>query len=62
MQETNLTKQVHFKINPNDYANLKETLRDDRREVSSFIRLAISNELQRLKTYNKEKNQTWDIE
>ncbi len=62
MQETNLTKQVHFKINPDDYANLKETLRDDRQEVSSFIRRAIGNELDRLNTYIKEKNQTWDIE
>ncbi len=62
MQETNLTKQVHFKINPDDYADLKETLRDDRQEVSSFIRRAISNELDRLNTYIKEKNQTWDLE
>ncbi len=62
MQETNLTKQVHFKINPDDYDNLKETLRDDRQEVSSFIRRAIGNELDRLNTYIKEKNQTWDIE
>ncbi len=62
MQETNLTKQVHFKINPDDYANLKETLRDDRQEVSSFIRRAIGNELERLNTYIMEKNQTWDIE
>ncbi len=62
MQETNLTKQVHFKINPDDYADLKETLRDDRQEVSSFIRRAISNELERLNTYIREKNQSWDIE
>ncbi len=62
MKETNLTKQVHFKINPDDYANLKETLRDDRQEVSSFIRRAIDNELDRLNTYIKEKNQTWDLE
>ncbi len=62
MQETNLTKQVHFKINPDDYADLKETLRDDRQEVSSFIRRAIGNELDRFNTYIKEKNQTWDIE
>ncbi len=62
MKETNLTKQVHFKINPDDYANLKETLRDDRQEVSSFIRRAISNELDRLNTYIMEKNQTWDLD
>ncbi len=62
MKETNLTKQVHFKINPDDYANLKETLRDDRQEVSSFIRRAIGNELERHNTYIMEKNQTWDIE
>ncbi len=62
MQETNLTKQVHFKINPDDYADLKETLRDDRQEVSSFIRRAISNELERLNIYIMEKNQTWDLD
>ncbi len=62
MQEKNLTYRVNFLMNPDDYANLKKTLKDEEKKVGSFIRLAISNELESLNTYIKEKNQTWDIE
>ncbi len=41
--------------------NLKKNLQDGQK-VSAFIRLAIGNELERLETYNKEKNQTWDLD
>ncbi len=62
MQVKNLTYRVNFLMNPDDYAILKKTLKDEEKKVGSFIRLAISNELDRLNTYIKEKNQTWDIE
>ncbi len=62
MQVKNLTYRVNFLMNPDDYANLKKTLKDEDKKVGSFIRLAISNELESLNTYIKEKNQTWDIE
>ncbi len=62
MQVKNLTYRVNFLMNPDDYANLKKTLKDEEKKVGSFIRLAISNELESLNTYIKEKNQTWDIE
>ncbi len=62
MLKTNLTYRVNFLMNPDDYANLKKTLKDEEKKVGSFIRLAISNELESLNTYIKEKNQTWDIE
>ncbi len=62
MQVKNLTYRVNFLMNPDDYAILKKTLKDEEKQVGSFIRLAISNELESLNTYIKEKNQTWDIE
>ncbi len=62
MQVKNLTYRVNFLMNPDDYANLKKTLKDEEKKVGSFIRLAISNELESLNTYIKEKEQTWDIE
>ncbi len=62
MQVKNLTYRVNFLMNPDDYAILKKTLKDEEKKVGSFIRLAISNELESLNTYIKEKNQTWDIE
>ncbi len=62
MQVKNLTYRVNFLMNPDDYANLKKTLKDEERKVGSFIRLAISNELESLNTYIKEKEQTWDLE
>ncbi len=49
-------------MNPDDYTNMKKILKDEEKQVGSFIRLAISNELESLNTYIKEKNQTWDIE
>ncbi len=62
MQVKNLTYRVNFLMNPDDYAILKKTLKDEEKQVGSFIRLAISNELESLNTYIKEKNQNWDIE
>ncbi len=62
MQVKNLTYRVNFLMNPDDYAILKKTLKDEEKKVGSFIRLAISNELESLNTYIKEKNQTWDLE
>ncbi len=49
-------------MNPDDYTNMKKILKDEEKQVGSFIRLAISNELESLNTYIKEKNQTWDTE
>ncbi len=49
-------------MNPDDYTNMKKILKDEEKQVGSFIRLAISNELESLNTYIMEKNQTWDIE
>ncbi len=62
MRVKNLTYRVNFLINPDDYDTLRETVRDEGIEISSFIRRAIGNELDRLNTYIKEKNQTWDTE
>ncbi len=62
MQVKNLTYRVNFLMNPDDYAILKKTLKDEDKKVGSFIRLAISNELESLNTYIKEKNQTWDLD
>ncbi len=62
MLKTNLSYRVNFLINPDDYDTLRETVRDEGIEISSFIRRAIGNELDRLNTYIKEKNQSWDIE
>ncbi len=49
-------------MNPDDYTNMKKILKDEEKQVGSFIRLAISNELESLNTYIKEKEQTWDLE
>ncbi len=49
-------------MTPADHANLKRIVRSQGIEVSSFIRLAIHNQLQVLELYIKEKNQTWDLE
>ncbi len=62
MVSANRTKQVHIMMEPNDHDNLKKIAAQQGHALASFIRLAINNELQRLETYNKEKNQTWDIE
>ncbi len=62
MLKTNLSYRVNFLMNPDDYDTLRKTVKDEGIEVSSFIRRAIGNELDRLNTYIKEKNQTWDLE
>ncbi len=62
MLKTNLSYRVNFLMNPDDYDTLRKTVKDEGIEVSSFIRRALGNELDRLNTYIKEKNQTWDIE
>ncbi len=56
------TKQVHIKMEPNEHDNFKKFVREQGHTITSFIRLAINNELERIETYNKEKNQTWDLE
>ncbi len=61
MRKENLTRNVLFKMTPDDYDNLKKNLQDGQK-VSSFIRIAISNELERLELYKKEKNQTLDLD
>ncbi len=55
MRKENLTRNVLFKMTPDDYDNLKKNLQVGQK-VSSFIRIAISNELKRLELYKKEKN------
>ncbi len=62
LSEKKLTKQVQIMMTPADHANLKRIVRSQGIEVSSFIRLAISNQLDVLELYIKEKNQTWDLE
>ncbi len=62
MQVKNLTYRVNFLMNPDDYTNMKKILKDEEKQVGSFIRLAISNELESLNTYIKEKDQTWDLD
>ncbi len=62
VREKKLTKQVQIMMTPADHANLKRIVRSQGIEVSSFIRLAIHNQLQVLELYIKEKNQSWDIE
>lgn len=61
MRKENLTRNVLFKMTPDDYDNLKKNLQVGQK-VSSFIRIAISNELERLELYKKEKNQTLDLD
>ncbi len=62
MVEYNLTKLLAVRLNPGDYDNMTKIVRENGQEVPSFVRRAIGNELERLNTYIKEKNQTWDIE
>ncbi len=62
VREKKLTKQVQIMMTPADHEHLKRIVRSQGIEVSSFIRLAIHNQLQVLELYIKEKNQTWDIE
>ncbi len=61
MQYENRTRPVNILLTPGEHTNLKKNLQIGQ-TVSSFIRDIINNELERLETYNKEKNQTWDIE
>ncbi len=61
-REKKFTKQVQIMMTPDDHENLKRIVRSQGIEVSSFIRLAISNQLEVLELYIKEKNQNWDIE
>ncbi len=62
MVEHNLTKLLSVRLNPDDYDNLKKIALENGQKVPSFVRRAISNELDRLNTYIKEKNQTWNID
>ncbi len=60
--EKKFTKQVQIMMTPVDHENLKRIVRSQGLEVSSFIRLAISNQLEVLELYIKEKNQNWDLD
>ncbi len=62
MEEYNLTKLLAIRLNPGDYDNLTKIVRENGQKVPPFVRRAIGNELDRLNTYIKEKNQTWDLE
>ncbi len=55
-------KQVNFMVGDNDYIAIKEYLKINGLAATTFYRYLTKIELQRHETYNKEKNQTWDIE
>ncbi len=55
-------KQVNFMIADNEFSALKEYLKNNGLAATTFYRYLTKRELQRLETYNKEKNQTWDLE
>ncbi len=62
MRNKEQTKQVCFKMYRDDYDAFRKILQDEGHQLSSFVRMAVSNELKRIKNYNKEKTQTWDLE
>ncbi len=55
-------KQVNFMIADNEFSAIKEYLKNNGLVATTFYRYLVKRELQRLENYNKEKNQTWDIE
>ncbi len=57
----NRTWSVNIKMTSSEHSNLKKNLQDGQ-SISNFVRRAISNELERLELYKKEKNQTWDLD
>ncbi len=59
MQEKKFTKPVSFHM---DIDALKNYLNNTELSVSTFCRYLMKRELIRLETYNKEKNQTWDLD
>ncbi len=61
MRDRNNKRQVNIMMTHDEYDNLRKNLQGGH-TLSSFIRLSIKNEIERLETYKKEKNQTWDIE
>ncbi len=61
MRKEKLTKGVQFKMTPENFDNMKKNLPNGH-TVSTFVRMVVINEIERLETYNKEKTQTWDIE
>ncbi len=58
----NCKKKFTFLTTNNDFDALKNYLNNTELSVSTFCRYLMKRELIRLETYNKEKNQTWDIE
>ncbi len=58
----NCKKNFTFKMNNVDLDALRNYLKNTELSISTFCRYLLIRELHRLKTYNKEKNQTWDIE
>ncbi len=63
-------KQVNITIADNEFSAIKEYLKNNGLAASTFYRYLIKRELHRLETnykektqiYNKEKNQTWDLD
>ncbi len=58
----NCKKSFTFKMNNVDLDALRNYLKNTELSISTFCRYLLIRELQRLETYNKEKNQTWDLE
>ncbi len=62
-QSTRLkTKRVNVLLNDNDSFALKNYLKNSNVSISVFCRYLTKKELARLKIYNAEKNQTWDLD
>ncbi len=55
-------KQVNFMVGDNEYIAIKEYLKNNGLAATTFYRYLTKRELQRLEAYNKEKNQTWDLD
>ncbi len=61
-QSIKCKKKFTFLTTNNEFDALKNYLNNTKLTVSIFCRYLMKRELIRLETYNKEKNQTWDIE
>ncbi len=55
-------KQVGIMMDANEFSAIKEYIKNIGLEATTFYRYLTKKELQRLETYNKEKNQTWDLD
>ncbi len=61
-QSIKCEKKFTFLTTNNEFDALKNYLNNTKLTVSIFCRCLMKRELIRLETYNKEKNQTWDLE